>query len=153
MWLAFVAGNYTESHAHQEQGAFTLLQDDWLAVTENIWTHSGIQQGTETNNVIRFVRNGKPLPQHQPSRAVLTIDADDPSTGAIAATADLSPVYSAGSGVHAWKRSINFPDASSSCTIRFPSAMTCIQFFRSMCPGACRRRRRHTCRRVAGARP
>jgi hypothetical protein len=108
MWMAFIAGNYSQSHAHQEQGAFTLFQGDWLAVTENIWSRSGIQQGTETNNVIRFVRNGKPLPQHQPSHAVLTIDADDPSTGAIAATADLSPVYSAGSGVHAWKRSINF---------------------------------------------
>jgi hypothetical protein len=110
MWLAFVAGNYTESHAHQEQGAFTLFQGDWLAVTENIWTHSGIQQGTETNNVLRFVRHGTTVPQHAPSRALLTITADDPTHGAVAASADLSPVYARGSGVHTWKRDIVFAD-------------------------------------------
>lgn len=44
LWMAFVAGPYTESHAHQDQGSFTLYGGYWLAVTENIWTHSGIEQ-------------------------------------------------------------------------------------------------------------
>jgi len=56
MWLSFVAGPYNESHAHQEQGGFTLFARDWLAVTENIWSHSGIQQGTPVHNVVRFER-------------------------------------------------------------------------------------------------
>jgi hypothetical protein len=116
MWLAFVAGKYTESHAHQEQGAFTLFQGDWLAVTENIWTHSGIQQGTETNNVLRFVRRGTTVPQHDHSQALVTITADDPAHGAIAASADLSPVYASGSGVHTWKRDIDF--ANRKLTVR-----------------------------------
>src|SRR5690606_2920733 len=50
MWVAIVAGPYEESHAHQDQGGFTLFADDWLAATENIWSHSGIQQGTEVHN-------------------------------------------------------------------------------------------------------
>lgn len=115
-WLAFVAGKYSESHAHQEQGAFTLFQGDWLAVTENIWTHSGIQQGTETNNVLRFVRHGTTVPQHAGSRALVTIRADDAGHGAIAASADLSPVYADGSGVHIWKRDIDF--ANRKLTVR-----------------------------------
>ena len=56
MWMSFVAGPYNESHAHQEQGGFTLFARDWLAVTENIWSHSGIQQGTPVHNVVRFER-------------------------------------------------------------------------------------------------
>jgi hypothetical protein len=62
LWLDFSAGPYVQSHAHQDQGAFTLYQGDWLAVTENIWTHSGIQQGTDTHNVLRFERNGLVVP-------------------------------------------------------------------------------------------
>ena len=34
--LAIVAGPYNESHAHQDQGSFTLFSGDWLAVTANI---------------------------------------------------------------------------------------------------------------------
>ncbi|MEO5625358.1 MAG: hypothetical protein ABIQ70_05065 [Dokdonella sp.] len=45
MWMRFAAGPYLQSHAHQDQGSFTLYQDTWLAVTENILTRSGIQQG------------------------------------------------------------------------------------------------------------
>ncbi|MCY7353509.1 MAG: hypothetical protein LH470_00175 [Lysobacter sp.] len=44
MWLSFIAGPYNESHAHQDQGSFTLFAQDWLAVTENIWSHSGISR-------------------------------------------------------------------------------------------------------------
>ncbi len=73
MWLDFSAGPYEQSHAHQDQGAFTLFAGDWLAVTENIWSHSGIQQGTETNNVVRFERNGKIARQ---SRTEYLDDAD-----------------------------------------------------------------------------
>jgi hypothetical protein len=110
MWLAFVAGKYTESHAHQEQGAFTLFQGDWLAVTENVWTHSGIQQGTDTNNVVRFVRGGTTIPQHDQSQAIVSITKNDAEHGSIAASADLSPVYAQGSGVHKWDRDIDFAD-------------------------------------------
>jgi hypothetical protein len=110
MWLAFVAGKYSESHAHQEQGAFTLFERDWLAVTENIWTHSGIQQGTETNNVVRFVRNGATVPQRAPSQSAISFGANDPDHGALSASADLTPAYSARDGVRMWKRSIVFGD-------------------------------------------
>ena len=108
LWLAFVAGKYTESHAHQEQGGFTLFQKDWLAVTENIWTRSGIEQGTETNNVVRFSRDGKIIRQHTDAAAKLDIASNDPAKGSVAATADLSPLYARNEGVQAWKRTIDF---------------------------------------------
>ncbi len=73
--MSFIAGRYDQSHAHQEQGAFSLYRGRWLAVTENIWTHSGIQQGSETNNVLRFTRAGHNIGQVRPSESTLAIDA------------------------------------------------------------------------------
>jgi hypothetical protein len=106
-WLDFSAGPYVESHAHQDQGAFTLFQGDWLAVTENIWSHSGIQQGTEVANVVRFSRNGTTIPQHNETTATLTINSTG-AAGAVNATANLAPAYASNSGVHAWNRTIDF---------------------------------------------
>src|SRR3546814_9203819 len=73
MWVAFSAGAYNESHAHQDQGGFTLFANDWLAVTENIWSHSGIQQGTETHNVVRFENGGRVIGQCAPSTSSMTV--------------------------------------------------------------------------------
>lgn len=106
-WFAFNAGPYLESHAHQDQGSFTLFSGDWLAVTENIWTHSGIQQGTETNNVLRFVRNGANIRQREGTISSMRITHLDPASGEVQATADLAPAY-ADDGVRSWKRSIDF---------------------------------------------
>ncbi|MEP7096058.1 MAG: hypothetical protein ABI748_00215 [Dokdonella sp.] len=113
MWLAFAAGPYNESHAHQDQGSFTLFEGDWLAVTENIWSHSGIQQGTEVNNMLRFVRGGKIVPQRTGTTSTLTITRGNPATGELHATANLTPAYrGANSGVAHWQRTIDFADRS-----------------------------------------
>ncbi|MEO5558587.1 MAG: hypothetical protein ABIO49_02465, partial [Dokdonella sp.] len=108
LWVALIAGAYNQSHAHQEQGGFTLYRHGWLAVTENIWSHSGIQQGSEVNNILRFTKKGKTIPQRAPSTSLLTIVKTRPS-GEVHARADLGPAYgSAGSGVRAWQRDFDF---------------------------------------------
>jgi hypothetical protein len=67
-WIAVVAGKYDQSHAHQDQGSFTFYKNQWLAVTSNIWSHSGIHQETDVHNVLRFVRgDGSTIPQAQSS--------------------------------------------------------------------------------------
>ena len=121
-WLAMIAGAYNQSHAHQEQGGFTLYRRGWLAVTENIWSHSGIQQGSELNNVVRFVRKGKTIPQRAPSTSALTIVKTGPG-GEVHAHADLGPAYgSAGSGVRAWQRDFDFAANGLSVHDRFDVA-------------------------------
>lgn len=54
----FTCGPYTESHAHHDQGAFQIYRGEWLAPTSNIYSHSGIQQGEEHNNLVRIVQSG-----------------------------------------------------------------------------------------------
>jgi len=110
-WMSFIAGRYDQSHAHQEQGAFSLYRERWLAVTENIWTHSGIQQGSETNNVLRFSRAGRTIGQVRPSRSTLTVTATG-AAGEVHADADLGPAYANGSGVRGWQRAIDFAGAT-----------------------------------------
>ena len=107
MWMTFTAGPYVESHAHQDQGGFTLFARDWLAVTENIWTHSGIQQGTDVHNVVRFMRNGAPIRQREPSTSSMQVVHGD-APGEVHASADLSAAYAPGAGVQSWKRTVDF---------------------------------------------
>ena len=120
MWLSFVAGPYNESHAHQEQGGFTLFARDWLTVTENIWSHSGIQQGTETHNVLRFERatpiarqchappDDRVVHQCEPSRSRMTVTSG--TDGRIDIDADLSDAYGESSPVRRWTRKLAFAE-------------------------------------------
>ena len=131
MWLAVVAGPYNESHAHQEHGGFTLFARDWLAVTENIWSHSGIQQGTETNNVLRFERSDPAARQcmapqgdrvvhqceSQDSRATLRVQ--DAGGGKLAIETDLTGVYGGNPAVESWQRRFDFADRRLRVTDRF----------------------------------
>jgi hypothetical protein len=106
MWLQFAAGPYIESHAHQDQGSFTLYQDTWLAVTENIWSHSGIQQGTEVNNMLRFENNGTIVRQRTDTTSSMTVTPG--GGGSVHAVANLTPAYDGNSAVQSWTRTIDF---------------------------------------------
>lgn len=111
LWMAFAAGPFLESHAHQDQGSFTLYQNTWLAVTENIWSHSGIQQGTDVNNLVRFNKaDGTVIPQRSGTTSTMAVTPG--GSGAIEASANLTPAYGPGSGVTSWTRDIDFVNRS-----------------------------------------
>ena len=106
MWMEFDAGPYLQSHAHQDQGSFTLYQNTWLSVTENIWSHSGIQQGTNVANILRFEQNGNIVGQR--TNTVSTMTYTGGAGGAVHAVADLTPAYGGSSAVQSWQRTIDF---------------------------------------------
>lgn len=120
LWMAFVAGPYNESHAHQDQGSFTLFAHDWLAVSENIWSHSGIQQGTEVHNVARFERSNRNASQcASPAGDVVVHQCESPQSrstltftpgadGAFSAVADLTPAYRGNPALGSWQRRLDF---------------------------------------------
>ena len=105
-WLQFSAGPYLQSHAHQDQGAFTLYRGEWLAVTENIWTRSGIRQQTDGHNLVRFEQSGALVPQREGTRSVLDVVAGD--GGDVHAEADLTPAYAGAPAVQFWHRTLDF---------------------------------------------
>ena len=116
LWLQFTAGIYNESHAGQTQGSFTLASNTWLAATENIWSQSGINQGTDVMNVVRFVHGGSNVIQREGTTSTLTIHSQN-ANGSVNATANLTPSFGAGSPVQNWTRNINFQTPSRSLTI------------------------------------
>ncbi len=59
----FICGPYTESHAHHDQGSFTLYKGNWLAYDANIDSHSGIAQGEGLHNLVRIEQNGAVVSQ------------------------------------------------------------------------------------------
>ncbi|RYD15806.1 MAG: hypothetical protein EOP90_07630 [Lysobacteraceae bacterium] len=122
-WLSFSAGSFNQSHAHQDQGSFTLFAaGDWLAVTENIWSHSGIQQGTDVHNVVRFVRDGASVRQRQPSFSTMEIEQLGPGPGEVHVTGNLTPAYASGSGVDSWQRHLDFSGGQLRVTDEFSVA-------------------------------
>ncbi len=122
-WLSFSAGSFNQSHAHQDQGSFTLFAGgDWLAVTENIWSRSGIQQGTDVHNVVRFVRDGASVRQRQPSLSTMEIEQLGPGPGEVHVTGNLTPAYASGSGVDSWQRHLDFSGGQLRVTDEFSVA-------------------------------
>lgn len=108
-WLAVVAGKYDQSHAHQDQGSFTFFRGDWLAVTQNIWSHSGINQDVNVHNVLRFERaDGSVIPQ-SPSDTLQSTMATTSSGGVVTVNANLSNAYWRNTDtVQSWTRKFEF---------------------------------------------
>ena len=107
MWVSFFAGLFDESHAAQDQGAFSLYgKGDWLTVTSNIHsTRSGIVQSTAVNNVVRFERGGQIIPQVRYKTAGFTLNSSG-AEGSFDATADVTPLYNG--AISSWKRNLKF---------------------------------------------
>lgn len=103
VWMSFVAGTFDQSHAHQDQGAFNLFRSDFLAVTENVFSHSGIVQGTEHHDLVRFVRGAQTIEQLRDTTSTLSFVQRGPETRVVA---DLSPAYGTGRGVDSWQRTL-----------------------------------------------
>ena len=112
-WLALVAGKYDQSHAHQDQGSFTFFKNDWLAVTNNIWSHSGIHQEVDVHNTLRFERaDGSVIPQNQSSTVASSMTPSQ-SGGVTTVTADLKNAYSANANaIPSWTRTLELSEST-----------------------------------------
>jgi len=107
-WLGIVMGQYNQSHAHKEQGGFTIWKNGWQAVTLNVFSSSGIEQWDEFNNVMRFERAGVIQRQREQASSIVAVSNYTTGPGGeLHITGNVSPVYDAGSGV-GWVRTIDF---------------------------------------------
>ncbi len=61
----FICGPYTESHAHRDQGSFTLFKGTWLAYDANVESHSGIEQAETLHNLVRVELDGAVVTQRE----------------------------------------------------------------------------------------
>jgi len=89
-WVNLIAGPYTQSHAHQDQGALMIYKDEWLAYDPVVDSHSGLTQDVTSHGTIRF-DDGNPVKQKLgTSSNLIALHHGD---GWLHAAADISPVY------------------------------------------------------------
>ena len=104
-WVHTNVGYYDQSHAHQDQGGFSFFKSRWLTVTSNVYSNSGINQGTDVENVLRFDAGSAPVPQNNSVSTKTVTDSGD----TVQINADLSPAYSDSSNsVSQWIRQFTY---------------------------------------------
>ncbi len=64
-WLAFLAGPYTESHAHPDGLSLLLFKNGWLVNDANMQSHSGIQNVQEAHALVTQRVGGNLLPMYE----------------------------------------------------------------------------------------
>ncbi|MCX5741136.1 MAG: heparinase II/III family protein [Proteobacteria bacterium] len=105
-WVALVAGPYTESHAHQDQGSILFFKDQWLAYDPNTETGSGIRAENEAHNLVRILDGDQTIHQHDGT--VSNLVGLRQGTGYVYAAADLTPAYTGEAKVQKVQRELVF---------------------------------------------
>ncbi|HSR96500.1 MAG TPA: hypothetical protein VLM79_05475 [Kofleriaceae bacterium] len=101
-WVNMIAGPYTQSHAHQDQGSLLIYKDGWLAYDAVIESHSGLTQETSAHGLVRITSGGEPVRQIADTISKLT--ALHQGTGYTHAAADLTPAYNGNAAVQKVQR-------------------------------------------------
>jgi hypothetical protein len=96
-WVNLIAGPYTESHAHQDQGSLMIYKGGWLAYDANIHSKSGLYQATTAHSLVRIDRGGAPVRQIGKTTSKLVALKKRP--GFTYASADLTPAYYGNSAI------------------------------------------------------
>ncbi|MCK6490033.1 MAG: Ig-like domain-containing protein [Planctomycetes bacterium] len=106
-YLYHIAGPFTESHAHQDQGSFVLWKGGWLFDDENIRSHSGLNQQPEAHNLVRFTAAGATVPQRVGGPETRMLAVADNAVFSYTAC-DLTPVYDGAAAVVLAQRELLF---------------------------------------------
>jgi hypothetical protein len=96
-WVNMIAGPYTESHAHQDQGSLMLYKDGWLASDAVIGSKSGLRQETTAHSLVRINAAGAPIPQKSGTTSKLF--ALKQGAGWLYAGADVTAAYGGNAAV------------------------------------------------------
>jgi hypothetical protein len=103
-WINLIAGPYTESHAHQDQGSLMIYKGGWLAYDANVQSRSGLSQTTASHSLVRIDRSGAPV--RQVGVTTSTLQALQQGSGYVHAAADLTAAYNGNSAVQNVQREL-----------------------------------------------
>jgi hypothetical protein len=105
-WWNLLAGPYTESHAHQDQGSLMIWKGEWLAYDAVVDSQSGLRQEVGAHGLVRFTQAGADVPQVAGTTSALTALAR--GDGWLHAAADLTPAYGDSAAVSNVEREVVF---------------------------------------------
>jgi hypothetical protein len=96
-WVNLVAGPYTESHAHQDQGSLMIYKGGWLAYDPNVASRSGLAQDTSVHGLVRISQGSTNI--RQVATTTSTVEALQEGPGWLHVAADLTPAYNGNAAV------------------------------------------------------
>ncbi len=105
-WVNLIAGPYTESHAHQDQGSLMIYKGGWLAEDANVHSKSGLAQKTTAHGLVRIDSAGTPVTQVGATMSKLL--ALHQGAGYLYASADVTPAYDGKPEVQKVQREVLF---------------------------------------------
>ncbi|MBV8755813.1 MAG: heparinase II/III family protein [Deltaproteobacteria bacterium] len=105
-WLNLIAGPYTQSHAHQDQGSLMIYKGGWLAYDAVIDSHSGLTQDTTAHSLVRIDSGSSPIKQVASTISKLT--ALHQTKDYVYASSDLTPAYNGNGSIQMVQRDILF---------------------------------------------
>jgi hypothetical protein len=105
-WINLIAGPYTESHAHQDQGSLMIYKGSWLGYDAVIKSHSGLDQRTTAHSLVRIDSGGVPVTQVASTTSKLAALHQGP--GYVYASADVTAAYAGKSAVGKVHREVMF---------------------------------------------
>ncbi len=103
-WINLIAGPYTESHAHQDQGSLMIYKGGWLAYDAVINSSSGLPQETTAHGLVRIDNGGTPVKQI--ASTVSSLVALHQGDGWLHAAADVTPAYDGNAAVQLVQREL-----------------------------------------------
>jgi hypothetical protein len=103
-WLGMIAGPYTQSHAHQDQGSLLLYKGGWLVYDAAVSSRSGIGQATTAHGLVRIDRGGQPIPQRVNTTSRL--ESLHRGSGWLHVAADVTPAYKEQAGIDRVQREL-----------------------------------------------
>jgi len=96
-WVNMIAGPYTQSHAHQDQGSLMIYKDGWLAYDAVINSSSGLTQDTTAHSLVRIDSGGSPI--HQVGNTESKVVGLHQGGTWLYSAADLTPAYNGNSAI------------------------------------------------------
>ena len=115
-WVNLIAGPYTQSHAHQDQGSLMIYKDGWLAYDVVVDSHSGLTQETTAHSLVRIVDTSGKTVEQQPnydlSKPDSKVVALHRGTGYLHVAADLTAAYGGQAAVKQVQREIVYIEPS-----------------------------------------
>ena len=105
-YLTYLAGGYTESHAHADQGSFQIYKNEWLAFDEGVLSNSGLRQEEAAHNIPVVVAGGRQAAMEVGHDGTLTALADNAQYTYVAS--DTANCYMGRGGITQMEREMVF---------------------------------------------
>jgi len=103
-WVNLIAGPYTQSHAHQDQGSIMVYKGGWLAYDAVIDSHSGLTQDTTAHSLVRIDSGSTPI--KQVASTISKLNSLVQTKQFVYASSDLTPAYNGNGSIQMVQRDI-----------------------------------------------